>query len=103
MTNAHVMGGIRNNTTNEIVDLSSGSKTATIYSTYYNNYGRYDIAAEAYIRSIADNETYVYRDYAEVGFYFFNDDGECINADGSPLFICQETPRALYPYYDYEN
>lgn len=97
VTKAKVEGVVHNHLTAECVAINSGEKTVTVYSSHYNSYDRYDLAAKGFI------ENDVYRDYADVGFYFFNNDGECINADGTPLFVLSETVKALYPSYDYED
>ena len=93
-TYAHVSGYVQNHTTGEVEVIDSGSKTATVYSPYYNLYSRYDRAAMGFVAGD------IYRDYADVGFYFFNLNHVCINADGSPVLIHSESPRAVYPSYD---
>lgn len=96
-TNARVTGYVYNYGIGAFDVIDSGNKTATVYSYYYNRYDRYDLAAKGFIEEV------VYRDYCDVGFYFFNNNDVCINADGSPLFVHKETAKALFPYYEYED
>ena len=95
-TNARVTGYVYNSNKGETGGydvIDSGNKSATLYSYYYNRYDRYDLAAKGYVEGV------IYRDYTDVGFYFFNNNDVSFNADGSPSFVHEETTRALYPAY----
>ena len=94
-TNARVTGYVYNNESAEFDVIDSGNKSVTVYSSYYNSYEYYALAARGFIEGV------IYRDYANVGFYFFNSNDVCINIDGSPLFIHEESSRSVFPIYEY--